>query len=136
CYGRGEDLGVLVRNYEVTAYNGYLLIKSVGISEIGIECKKHIDLEKFVKVEEKMDRPKAPILIDWYTLRNLFQCYPVVYYENTGKPEKLKHLCIELEDQVFLIPSTTNDELSEYIYRVGRGLRIKLNKGSITLLYL
>ncbi len=136
CYGRGEDLGVLVRNYEVAAYNGYLLIKSVGISEIGIECKKHIDLEKFVKVEEKMDRPKAPILIDWYTLRNLFQCYPVVYYENTGKPEKLKHLCIELEEQVFLIPSTTNDELSEYIYRVGRGLRIKLNKGSITLLYL
>ncbi|MEM1832052.1 MAG: hypothetical protein QXJ97_11050 [Desulfurococcaceae archaeon] len=135
CYDRGEDLGVLVRNYEVASYDGYPLIKSVGISEIGIECERQIDLEDFVVVEERMDRPRAPIVIDWHTLRDLFRCRPVIY-NCSGKPEELKRLNRELEDQVFLIPSTTNDELSEYIYRVGRGLRIKLNEGSITLLYL
>ncbi|MEM1897727.1 MAG: hypothetical protein QXD36_01280 [Sulfolobales archaeon] len=135
CYDRGEDLGVLVRNYEVASYDGYPLIKSVGISEIGIECERQIDLEDFVVVEERMDRPRAPIVVDWHTLRDLFRCRPVIY-NCSGKPEELKRLNRELEDQLFLIPSTTNDELSEYIYRVGRGLRIKLNEGSITLLYL
>ncbi|MEM1696744.1 MAG: hypothetical protein QXQ90_09150 [Desulfurococcaceae archaeon] len=135
CYDRGEDLGVLVRNYEVASYDGYPLIKSVGISEIGIECERQIDLKNFVVVEERMDRPRTPIVIDWHTLRDLFRCRPVIY-NRSGKPEELKRLNRELEDQLFLIPSTTNDELSEYIYRVGRGLRIKLNEGSITLLYL
>jgi len=135
CYDRGEDLGVLVRNYEVTVYDGYPLIKSIGISEIGIECEKQIDLEDFIVVEERMDRPRAPIVIDWHTLRDLFRCRPVVY-NGSGAPEELKHLNRELEDQLFLIPSKMSDELGEYICRTGKGLRVKLGKGTAILLYL
>ncbi|MEM3426561.1 MAG: hypothetical protein QXI42_12290 [Thermoproteota archaeon] len=137
CYDRGEDLGTLIRNYEVTAYSGYPLIKNVGTSEIEIKCKgnKADDLKNFIKRGEERDVPKAPIITNWLTLRDLFQCRPVVNTDS-GESVVLKHLDRELEDQLFLIPGIMNEEFVEYIYRVGRGLRIKLNKGSILLLYL
>ncbi|MEM3806089.1 MAG: hypothetical protein QXV08_08545 [Desulfurococcus sp.] len=135
CYDEGEDLGTLVRNYEIASCNGYPLIKSVGRGEIKIECKKIADLESFIRRGEERDRSKTLIIIDWHTLRDLFQCR-IVVYKNSEEPEELKHLDRELEDQLFLIPNIMNEDLSEYIYRSGKGLRIKLGKGSITLLYL
>ncbi|MEM4036035.1 MAG: hypothetical protein QXU97_05455 [Fervidicoccaceae archaeon] len=137
CYSRGEDLGTLIRNYEVTAYNGYPLIKSIGRSEIRIKCNgdRADDLRRFVERGEERMTPKAPIIIDWLTLRDLFQCRLAVY-NGPGEPEELGRLSRELENQLFLIPSTTSDDLGEYIYRAGKGLRVKLNKGSIILLYL
>ncbi len=132
CFDRGEDLGTIIRNYDISSRDGRLVIKGFGRGEINVECE---NIQALVDLVNLLKQDGKRLLIDWYTLKNIYKCSLRVEV-NDGAVELLTSVETELEDQLFLIPEIMNDEFAEYIYRTGRGLRVKLNKGSLILLYI
>ena len=132
CFDRGEDLGTIIRNYDISSRDGRLVIKGFGRGEINVECE---NIQALVDLVNLLKQDGKRLLIDWYTLKNIYKCSLRVEVNN-GAVELLTSVETELEDQLFLIPEIMNDEFAEYIYRTGRGLRVKLNKGSLILLYI
>lgn len=127
CYDKGEDLGTIIRNYSIGCYDGKVLVKSIGRGEVEVVCKNKVELEGFTRT--------APLtILSWSMLRDIFKCRLTVQEEDGFK--ELESLNRELEDQLFMVPNFMNEELADYIYRTGKGLRVKLSKGSIILLYL
>ncbi|MEM4601445.1 MAG: hypothetical protein QW808_00915 [Desulfurococcaceae archaeon] len=126
CYEERESLGTIVRNYEVEAMDGRLLIKSIGRGDIDIKCEKNDVLTEFVK-----SLGDKSMLIGWSVLNKWFRCKA---FSHSGA--RLDDIERELGDQVFLTLNLMNEEFAEYLYCSGRGLRIKLDKGSIILMYI
>ncbi|MEM1878141.1 MAG: hypothetical protein QW669_04660, partial [Desulfurococcaceae archaeon] len=132
CFDEGEDLGTIIRNYDVSSRDGKLVIKGIGRGEINVEC---VNIRALLDLVNSLKRSGRRLLIDWYTLKNIYKCSLEVKTDDGGG-ESLSNVETELENQLFLVPEIMNDELAEYIYRTGRGLRMKLNKGSLILLYI
>ncbi|MEM4532678.1 MAG: hypothetical protein QXU89_03340 [Desulfurococcaceae archaeon] len=132
CFDRGEDLGTIIRNYDISSRDGRLVIKGFGRGEINVECE---NIQALIDLVDLLKQDGKRLLIDWYTLKNIYKCSLRVEVDD-GAVESLTSVETELEDQLFLIPEIMNDEFAEYIYRTGRGLRVKLNKGSLILLYI
>ncbi|MEM4619947.1 MAG: hypothetical protein QW607_07010 [Desulfurococcaceae archaeon] len=132
CFYEGEDLGTIIRNYDISSRDGRLVIKGFGRGEINVECR---NIRELVDLVDLLKQDGKRLLIDWYTLKNIYKCSLRVEVDD-GAVESLTSVETELEDQLFLIPEIMNDEFAEYIYRTGRGLRVKLNKGSLILLYI
>ncbi|MEM4838002.1 MAG: hypothetical protein QXS39_06010 [Desulfurococcaceae archaeon] len=131
CFDEGEDLGTIIRNYDVSSRDGKLVIKGIGRGEINVEC---VNIRALLDLVDSLKRSGRRLLVDWYTLKNIYKCSLEVKADDGGG-ESLSNVETELENQLFLVPEIMNDELAEYIYRTGRGLRMKLNKGSLILLY-
>ncbi|MEM0368627.1 MAG: hypothetical protein QXN57_04205 [Desulfurococcaceae archaeon] len=132
CFDEGEDLGTIIRNYDVSSRDGKLVIKGIGRGEINVEC---VNIRALLDLVDSLKQSGRRLLIDWYTLKNIYKCSLEVKTDDGGG-ESLSNVETELENQLFLVPEIMNDELAEYIYRTGRGLRMKLNKGSLILLYI
>ncbi|MEM1760746.1 MAG: hypothetical protein QXL41_04120, partial [Desulfurococcaceae archaeon] len=132
CFDEGEDLGTIIRNYDVSSRDGKLVIKGIGRGEINVEC---VNIRALLDLVDSLKRSGRRLLVDWYTLKNIYKCSLEVKADDGGG-ESLSNVETELENQLFLVPEIMNDELAEYIYRTGRGLRMKLNKGSLILLYI
>lgn len=128
CPAGREDLGVIVRNFEVESRSGELAVRSGGRGELYVYCGKEGKLAGFVEAL----RDKV-VLIGWDNLRAIFDCYVV---DSAGR--RLTRLEEELGGSVLLLVPLINRDFAEYIGRTGRGLIVELDNGTrgIALLYI
>lgn len=126
CYEKSEDLGTIIRNYEVRAEKGKLTIKAAGRGGVVVRCRKDVALRNFI--DSLSDKA---LVIEWSVLRDWFKC--MCKDENGDRVDELEK---ELVDQLFLVRNTRSEDFAEYVCRSGRGLAIKVENTSIPLLYL
>ncbi len=145
-----NDLGTIVRNYEIATPKGEelcennmvlnrrpaLLVKSIkpggsGKVDIVVKCEKGDELVQFVK------EYGGRLVIEWSFLEDIFRCKCVLRERGTSDQE-LKDLMRELKGQLFLIPNpwALGDYFANYIYRTGRGLKVKIGNTAVSLVFI
>lgn len=137
-----SDLGTLVRNYELRApeereacpggKKPALVIDRVREEfrevDIAVKCGKPLKFKR--KVLDKYESPQV-VLIDWSTLRDSFGCR-CVHESGAGRLEVLES---QLDGQLFLLLRIKSRDFADYVYRRGRGLKIKLDGTATALVY-
>ncbi|MEM0065139.1 MAG: hypothetical protein QXM10_08335 [Metallosphaera sp.] len=113
-----EELGTIIRNYEIISKNGKLFISDIGRGEIEVICEKSNILLDYIK-----DHKGKKILIAWKTLRDTYGCHVMV------KGEYVNQLDNELNDYVFMI-SIRDPDVAEYVTRTGKGITLSLKGGT------
>ncbi|MEM0290276.1 MAG: hypothetical protein QXD10_10200 [Metallosphaera sp.] len=122
-----EELGTIIRNYEITSKDGKLFVLDRGRGDLEVECENSKGLSNFIN--QKLYEENKVILIDWKTLRDKYNCHIKVKENSNKGGTQVKELESELADYVFMI-STTDPDVAEYVTRTGRGIKLSLMRGT------
>lgn len=128
CTCMKEDLGTIVRNFEVKSVNGKLAITSGGRGELRVLCKKELKLKSTINANKG-----KTMLASWSVLMDMFGC---IIADAEG--ERATELERELGDTFFLVIQVKDKDFASYISRTGKGLIIEMDAGTtgIALLYI
>ena len=143
---RENEFGTIIRNYEVKAPKDEICacgvinrkpaimiesIKRGKLSDIVVKCEEGSHLENFIQRYGNM------LIVEWEVFKELFKCKCVLRRLGVLDSEvMLKELEEELNGQLFLIPRLLSDEFADYIYKTGRGLKVKIRNTAIALVYI